>query len=285
MLAALRNQFGGHAVKKHDGRRRDTVAGDTLVILGGAGDSRTESRSPALYNLHVDGLSPGGNRGGCGRRKAMTDDDYREFAKGGVTEFSRQPIDETAWRTFAQSLFFVNLSIEDEGGLASLSGRGSTSSSTSAASRATVSTIWPCRQRHSSRPSSSWRGSALRRASGRRRPEPPAAVATPFARLIVEKPFGTRPRDGRAGYQRRHFATVFDERQIYRIDHYLGKETVQNLLVFRFANGIFEPVWNNRFVDHVQITGAETVGVEGRGGYFEQAGACATWCRTTCSRS
>ena len=66
---------------------------------------------------------------------------------------------------------------------------------------------------------------------------------------------------------------ILDEQQIYRIDHYLGKETVQNLLVFRFANGIFEPLWNNRFVDHVQITGAETVGVEGRGGYFEQAGS------------
>jgi len=68
-------------------------------------------------------------------------------------------------------------------------------------------------------------------------------------------------------------AQVFDERQVYRIDHYLAKETVQNLLILRFANGIFEPVWNRRYVDHVQITVAETLGVEGRGGYYDHAGA------------
>jgi glucose-6-phosphate 1-dehydrogenase len=88
--------------------------------------------------------------------------------------------------------------------------------------------------------------------------------------VIVEKPFGIDLETARA--LNRGIHETLDERQIYRIDHYLGKETVQNLLVFRFANGIFEPVWNNHFVDHVQITGAETIGVEARGGYFEQAG-------------
>ena len=75
-----------------------------------------------------------------------------------------------------------------------------------------------------------------------------------------------------------------NEAQIYRIDHYLGKETVQNILVFRFGNGIFEPIWNRRYVDHVQITVAESLGVETRGGYYEQCRApCATWCPTICS--
>ena len=79
---------------------------------------------------------------------------------------------------------------------------------------------------------------------------------------------------------------VVDEKQIYRIDHYLGKETVQNILVFRFANGIFEPIWNRRYVDHVQITVGETVGVEQRGGYYDRRAPCATWCPTTsCSSS
>ena len=88
--------------------------------------------------------------------------------------------------------------------------------------------------------------------------------------MIIEKPFGT---DLATAQRLNHdIHETLTEKQIYRIDHYLGKETVQNLLVFRFANGIFEPIWNNRYVDHVQITGAETVGVEGRGGYFEQAG-------------
>jgi glucose-6-phosphate 1-dehydrogenase len=90
------------------------------------------------------------------------------------------------------------------------------------------------------------------------------------ARVIVEKPFGVDLATAQALNREVH--ETLGEDQIYRIDHYLGKETVQNLLVFRFANGIFEPLWNNRFVDHVQITGAETVGVEARGGYFEHAG-------------
>src|SRR5205814_6059001 len=97
-----------------------------------------------------------------------------------------------------------------------------------------------------------------------------AASAGPFSRVIIEKPFGT---DLTTAQKLNHdIHETLTEKQIYRIDHYLGKETVQNLLVFRFANGIFEPIWNNRYVDHVQVTGAETVGVEGRGGYFEQAG-------------
>ncbi len=92
-----------------------------------------------------------------------------------------------------------------------------------------------------------------------------------WRRVIVEKPFGHDLESARA--LNRTLREVLRERQIYRIDHYLGKETVQNIMVFRFANGIFEPIWNRRYVDHVQITVAETVGVEGRGGYYEEAGA------------
>jgi glucose-6-phosphate 1-dehydrogenase len=92
-----------------------------------------------------------------------------------------------------------------------------------------------------------------------------------WRRLIVEKPFGSDVASARELNRLLH--EHFDESQIFRIDHYLGKETVQNLLVFRFANGMFEPVWNRRYIDHVQITAAETVGVEQRGGYYEQAGA------------
>jgi len=90
-------------------------------------------------------------------------------------------------------------------------------------------------------------------------------------RVIVEKPFGHDMESARA--LNRELREYLDETQIYRIDHYLGKETVQNLLVFRFSNGIFEPIWNSRYVDHVQITVAETLGVEGRGGYYDRAGA------------
>jgi glucose-6-phosphate 1-dehydrogenase len=92
-----------------------------------------------------------------------------------------------------------------------------------------------------------------------------------WSRVVVEKPFGSDLDSARA--LNASIATVFDEAQVYRIDHYLAKETVQNILVFRFANGIFEPVWNRRYVDHVQITAAETLGVEHRGAYYEEAGA------------
>ena len=92
-----------------------------------------------------------------------------------------------------------------------------------------------------------------------------------WARVIVEKPFGRDLETARSLNRCVH--EVFDESQVYRIDHYLGKETVQNIFVLRFVNGIFEPLWNSRFVDHVQITVAETLGVEGRGGYYEEAGA------------
>ena len=91
-----------------------------------------------------------------------------------------------------------------------------------------------------------------------------------WRRVIIEKPFGHDYDIGARSEQRN--SKVLDEKQIYRIDHYLGKETVQNILVFRFANGIFEPIWNRRYIDHIQITVAETVGVEQRGAYYEKAG-------------
>ena len=99
----------------------------------------------------------------------------------------------------------------------------------------------------------------------------PGSSEPAWRRIVVEKPFGRDVATARA--LNHELASAFSEAQIYRIDHYLGKETVQNLMVFRFANGIFEPVWNRRYIDHVQITVAETVGVEGRGGYYETAGA------------
>src|SRR5581483_4836164 len=92
----------------------------------------------------------------------------------------------------------------------------------------------------------------------------------PFTRVIIEKPFGTDLASAR--WLNAHCLKHLREDQIYRIDHYLGKETVQNLMVFRFANSLFEPLWNNRHVEQVQITGAEAIGIEGRGGYFDHAG-------------
>ena len=94
-----------------------------------------------------------------------------------------------------------------------------------------------------------------------------------WRRVIIEKPFGHDLESAKALNQQ--LLKLAEEKQIYRIDHYLGKETVQNIMAFRFANGIFEPIWNRRYIDHVQISVAETVGVEGRGGYYEHAGLAA----------
>src|SRR5256712_12701213 len=91
------------------------------------------------------------------------------------------------------------------------------------------------------------------------------------SRIVFEKPFGRDLASARELNARIH--EVFDESQVFRIDHYLGKETVQNILAFRFANGLFEPVWNRRYIDHVQITAAESIGIESRGAFYEQIGA------------
>jgi len=101
-----------------------------------------------------------------------------------------------------------------------------------------------------------------------------------WRRLVVEKPFGTDLASARA--LNRDLLNLVDEHEIYRIDHYLGKETVQNILILRFANGMFEPIWNRNHIDHVQITVAETLDVGRRGNFYEATGACATWFRTIC---
>ena len=99
-----------------------------------------------------------------------------------------------------------------------------------------------------------------------------AGLNTPHSRIIVEKPFGY---DLESALElNKTYASVFNEHQIYRIDHYLGKETVQNILVLRFSNGIFEPLWNRNYVDSVEISASETLGVENRGKYYDGAGAC-----------
>ena len=231
----------------------------TIVIFGGAGDLTHRKLLPALYNLHVDRLLPPGIAIVGVGRKEMTDDAYREFAKDGVTRFSRRPIDDAAWQTFAASLFFVAAEIDSEQGLAPLGARldiiehernltGERIYYLALPPSLFVPTVTQLDKAR-----------FVSRGSG------------PAARIIVEKPIG-RDLDSACAINDA-IAKVFDERQIYRIDHDLGKETVQNILVMRFANSILEPLFNQKYVDHVQITVAEEEGVGTRAGYYEQAGA------------
>jgi glucose-6-phosphate 1-dehydrogenase len=231
----------------------------TIVIFGGGGDLAHRKLLPALYNLNVDGLLPPRIAiVGVGRRP-MTDEAYRAFAKDGIERFSRRPIDTHAWETFAAGLFFGVADLDAAEGLAPLGAR--------------LDIIEHERGLTGDRiyylaiPPTLFRPTVKQLARSRFVPPPAAKVA----RVIVEKPIGRDLDSARAINET--IAEAFDERQIYRIDHYLGKETVQNILVMRFANSIFEPLFNEKHVDHVQITVAEEEGVGTRAGYYEQAGA------------
>ncbi len=232
----------------------------TFVIFGGGGDLAHRKLLPALYNLQVDGLLPPRVAIiGCGRGE-MDDAAYRAFAKDGIERFSRRPLDPHAWETFAQTLYFVSVSLGEEHGLASLGARLDIIEHERGlpGNRVYYLAIPPTLFGPTVK--------ELERARFVNR-----SADHPFARVIVEKPIG-RDLDS-AQVINDAIAEVFQERQIYRIDHYLGKETVQNILVLRFANMIFEPLFNHRHVDHVQITVAEEEGVGTRAGYYDQAGA------------
>ena len=234
----------------------------TIVIFGGSGDLAHRKLLPALYNLHVDSLLPPKIAVVGVGRKEMSDDAYRAFAKDGVTQFSRRPIDEAAWETFARTLSFVNMSLDDERGFATL---GARLDSVEHAGGLTGDRLY-----YLAIPPALF-APTVKQLSRSRLVVRAAQRAEPFGRIIVEKPIGHDLDSARTINDA--LAEVFDEEQIYRIDHYLGKETVQNILVLRFANSIFEPLFNLKFIDHVQITVAEAEGVGTRAGYYEQAGA------------
>src|SRR5258708_21749280 len=234
---------------------RDAADPVTIVIFGGGGDLAHRKLLPALYNLSIDGFLPAQIAIVGVGRSPMADEAYRDFAKDGITQFSRRAIDEDQWKRFASSIFFVNATLDDEHGLAPLGAR--------------LDVVEHDRGLPGHRlyylavPPALFVPTAQQLARSR--------MIRPDDRLIVEKPIG---RDLKSACEINDaLAEVFAERQIYRIDHYLGKETVQNILVMRFANSIFEPLFNQRHVDHVQITVAEEEGVGTRAGYYEHAGA------------
>ncbi len=232
----------------------------TIVIFGGAGDLTQRKLLPALYNLHLDGLLPPRIAVVATGRNAFTDEAYRAFAREAVQRFSRRPIDEAQWPAFAGVLFFVTLDLVDPQAFPKLGAR--------------LDTIEHERGLPGNRvyylavPSNLFTTTVEQLARARFVGPPDTG---PYARVIVEKPIGLDLASAMAINDA--IARVFDERRIYRIDHYLGKETVQNILVLRFANSFFEPQFNQKYIDHVQITVAEDEGVGTRAGYYDQAGA------------
>jgi glucose-6-phosphate 1-dehydrogenase len=228
----------------------------TIIIFGITGDLAARKLVPALYNLALDGLLPNPvNIVGVGRRP-WTDDSMRQTLRGDVEKFSRRPINETLWTRFASSLYYQNVSFDQVEDFKRLAGRLTILDKVHNTGNRLFYLAIPPDQYETV--AQNLGAAGLNSSHG-------------YTRIIVEKPFG---HDLASAKQlNAELRSVFHEEQIYRIDHYLGKETVQNIQVFRFANSIFEPLWNHRYIDHVQMTIAETVGVGTRGGFYDKAGA------------
>jgi glucose-6-phosphate 1-dehydrogenase len=231
----------------------------SLIIFGATGDLTHRKLVPALYNLAADSnLPPSMNVIGFARRD-KTDAIFRQELEAATSKFSRQPLNHTLWENFSQSLFYHRSEFHDESGYVSLAQRlNALDAERGTGGRrlfylAAAPEQFPIILEN------------LRRSGLNRAP------AGGWARVIVEKPFG---KDLAGARTLNHLVEEsFAEQDTYRIDHYLGKETAQNIMVLRLANAIFEGMWNSRYIDHVQITASEPLGVEGRGGYYDTSGA------------
>jgi glucose-6-phosphate 1-dehydrogenase len=231
----------------------------TMVIFGAAGDLTGRKLIPALYNLaKSDLLSREFAVVGVARAK-WSEEAFREHASQAIKEFATDAVDPDIWEWFVRRLYYFQADFNDKGVFSQL--------------KEFVEKVDRDHSTHGNHlyymaTAASYFGPLVEQmaAAGMMREENQS-----WRRVIIEKPFGHDLESARELNQR--LLHVAEERQIYRIDHYLGKETVQNILALRFANGIFEPIWNRRYIDHVQISVAETVGVEQRGGYYDTAGA------------
>ncbi len=231
----------------------------SLVIFGASGDLTHRKLVPALYNLAADGvLPPAINVVGFARRD-KTDEVFRKELGEAARKYSRQPVADALWESFASSICYHRSEFDNLAGYESLAELLSRIDATRgtcgnrlfylAAAPGQFEVILENLSR-----------------SGLNRP-----VNGGWSRVIVEKPFGTDLPSAR--HLNDLVEGAFPEKETYRIDHYLGKETAQNIMVLRFANALFEAMWNARYIDHIQITASEPLGVENRAGYYDKAGA------------
>ncbi len=226
-----------------------------LVIFGASGDLTHKKLMPALYALMFRRLLPPRFAIVGVARSEGDDDAFREDMKQAVQKYARDEFRQDVWDALAASMRYIATDFADEGGenkLAEL-----------LTELDTEQNLGGNRVYYLAVPPPAF--PTIVEALGKRR------TSKGWTRLIVEKPFGHDLASARE--LNAMLWAHFEEKEIFRIDHYLGKETVQNMLVLRFANGIFEPIWNRQFIDHVQITVAESIGIEARAGYYESAGA------------
>ena len=231
-----------------------------FVLFGATGDLTRRKIIPALFGLALQKLLPEKFVIVAFARRDKNDDSFRADLQEAVKEFApKLPADGKKWEEFAQRVTYLRSNLDDEAGYHKLADR-----------------LTELDKQHGldgnhlfylATPPENF--SEIIAGLGKADLSKPRREGG-WSRIIVEKPFGYDL--GTAHALNSELGSVFGEHQVFRIDHYLGKETVQNILVLRFANRIFEPIFNSRYVDHVQITVAETLGVEGRGNYFEQSG-------------
>lgn len=236
-----------------------------MVIFGVTGDLTARKLMPALYDLAIGHPLPEGFSVVGVSHRDWDDEKFRSEMREAVERGVRTPVTDEGWELFSQGLFYVRGDFGDEDTYTDLKQR--------------LDQVDEERRAHGNRmfylaSAPRFYGPIIKHLSASgiaHRQDIYFDRDTGWNRVVIEKPFGRDVATARA--LNSEIGSVFSERQIYRTDHYLGKETVQNVLAFRFANTLFEPVWNRQYVDHVQITVAESLGVEERAGFYEEAGA------------
>ena len=224
----------------------------TIVLFGAAGDLAKRKLLPGLYHLEVAGLLPEDWRLIGSSSRELSDEEFRELARSAIEEFGRSQPEGESWERFAQRLWYAG------GGF----GPGSTERLARAAAQAAKELQTPAKLVFCAVPPKVFPDIVLGLGE---------AGLAEDARVIIEKPFGTDLESACRLNEMIH--SVLAEEQVYRIDHFLGKEAVQNILAFRFANGLFEPVWNRQFIDHVQFDVPETLSLDQRAGFYDATGA------------
>ena len=251
---------GNNPLRDPDDRRLNKIAGPSgLIIFGVTGDLSRKKLMPAVYDLANRGLLPAGFSLVGFARREWKNQDFGKVVKEAVKEYARTPWNEAVWKQLAENIRFVSGEFHDDNAFDRLKSTideldekvGTNGNHAFYLSIPPKDFAQVCEQ--------------LKR-SGLSKAGPDE-----FRRVVIEKPFG---RDLKTSRELNSVVeSVFPSDSVFRIDHYLGKETVQNILALRFANMLFEPLWNSNYIDHVQITMAEDIGVGGRAGYYDGIGA------------